>query len=723
MIYEQPMLKAGCFQRDVKMATALVSVFPLFPKNSSTHRCLLRCASVSLPVLSPCVCCEDSKMAVSGAKRGTREEEMQGASGTLLVPYLVAPPRVHKGLDPIKGRPIVSGSDSLISEEFQHIPTGIQHDNLTRQQRKALKELGSLKDITIKPSDKGGNIVLWPSSMYEKEAYKQLNDPKCYKRLTFNPTSIYQSQLRDLIEQAFYNGTISKEIMDGLVPETPRTPCLYLLPKVHKSTINPPGRPIVSGGGGLCEQVNKYLDFYLKPLVEDLPSYIQDTGDVLRKLMDIQLEADMWLVTLDVESLYTSIRHNDGIEAVRGFLHMSSNDNDLIELLITLLEYALTHNYFMFKEVLYLQMQGTAMGAAFAPSYANLFMGSWERSIFLTDTIPLIEKVCTWVRFIDDIFVIWQGSEVDLISFIQLLNNNTLNIKLTHKYSQTCIDFLDTKIFKGEDGFLHTEIFRKETSVNSVLHAKSSHPRPLKDSIPYGQFLRCRRICSTEASFKTQSLELAQRFSQRGYSDRTIRQGWFKASNKSRCDLLKRKSRNFSNTQPMVRFISDYNEKWQPMRKALAKFWPIITSDPTLAKSIPAAPMITYRRSRNLKDLLVHSQYKGTTTHNLFNSRGPNWGFFPCKKCLACRNMDRALDFKDTKVQIFMTYDWDIIRCCYSPCSFLLGPDACPISGERARLTAPSTGNKKTPLITLFIFFSLYYLYLYVCIYYYLYKC
>ncbi|CAJ0952754.1 unnamed protein product [Ranitomeya imitator] len=273
-------------------------------------------------------------------------------------------------------------------------------------------------------------------------------------------------------------------------------------------------------------------------------------------------------------------------------------------------------------------------------------MGSWERAIFLTDVIPLIEKVCIWVRFIDDIFVIWQGSETDLTSFIQLLNNNTLNIKLTCKYSQTNIDFLDTKIFKGEDGLLHTEVFRKDTSVNSVLHAASSHPRPLKDSIPYGQFLRTKRICSTESSFQTQSSELTQRFLQRGYSDKIIRRGRFKASNKSRSELLQPKKKQSTTTT--VRFISTYNEKWKPMREALSKFWPIILNDPLLAKSVPPVPSITYRRAQNLKDMLVHSQYKGETTHNIFNSRGPSWGFFPCKKCLACKNMDKAQEFEDS---------------------------------------------------------------------------
>ncbi|KAM4040152.1 uncharacterized protein ACNLHF_011576 [Anomaloglossus baeobatrachus] len=38
------------------------------------------------------------------------------------------------------------------------------------------------------------------------------------------------------------------------------------------------------------------------------------------------------------------------------------------------------------------------------------------------------------------------------------------------------IDFLDVRVFKGNDGTLCTDLFRKQTAVNSLLNAKSSHP-------------------------------------------------------------------------------------------------------------------------------------------------------------------------------------------------------------------------------------------------------
>ncbi|XP_073442411.1 uncharacterized protein [Dendrobates tinctorius] len=367
----------------------------------------------------------------------------------------------------------------------------------------------------------------------------------------------FKAELCEILEDAFQQGFISKEIKEGLIPASPRTPCLYLLPKVHKDLVSPPGRPIVSGNGSLNEMTGKFLDFYLRPSVESLPSYLKDTGDVLRKLEHVNLEEDMWLVTMDIEALYTSIRHHDGLHAVNSFLCMTTMDHGFILFLLCLLEFSLTHNFFIFNDALYLQLQGTAMWAAFAPSYANLFLGLWERDIFCTNPTPLSTKMIFWVRYIDDVLAIWQGSEEDLVSFIRELNQNNINLKLTYHYSRTTVDFLDVCISKDGKGLLHTEIHRKDTAVNSLLHASSAHPKALKNSIPVGQFMRTRRVCSDEASFVEQAQDLATRFEERGYSERAIRHGWRRASRMSRNDLLHSARKRTSSTQ--VRFISTFN--------------------------------------------------------------------------------------------------------------------------------------------------------------------
>lgn len=71
---------------------------------------------------------------------------------------------------------------------------------------------------------------------------------------------------------------------------------------------NPPGRPIISGNESITEPASQFVDFFIKPIVSELPSFIQDTTHVLNKIKDIQNIGSALLVTMDVEALYTTIQ-------------------------------------------------------------------------------------------------------------------------------------------------------------------------------------------------------------------------------------------------------------------------------------------------------------------------------------------------------------------------------------------------------------------------------
>ena len=56
---------------------------------------------------------------------------------------------------------------------------------------------------------------------------------------------------------------------------------LYFLPKINKRLSAYLGRPVISNGGTPTEKVSEYLDFILKPIIQDRWSYIKDSGDFL----------------------------------------------------------------------------------------------------------------------------------------------------------------------------------------------------------------------------------------------------------------------------------------------------------------------------------------------------------------------------------------------------------------------------------------------------------
>lgn len=95
---------------------------------------------------------------------------------------------------------------------------------------------------------------------------------------------------------------------------------MYILAKIHKTLVNPPGGPI-SGIDSITARVGKYIDHYLQPLVVGTPSFFKDTKHVINLLGEIEWKASYMLITADVASLYTAISHRLGHEAVQHFLY------------------------------------------------------------------------------------------------------------------------------------------------------------------------------------------------------------------------------------------------------------------------------------------------------------------------------------------------------------------------------------------------------------------
>ena len=103
---------------------------------------------------------------------------------------------------------------------------------------------------------------------------------------------------------------------------------------------------------------------------------MQQFGFLIKFPRDV--DEDTEIVMLEVISLYTSIPHKFGIEAVDYFL--SKYQEDLHpkfkkEFVLESANFILKNNTVTFDSEFYLQIKGTAMGTIFAPTYANLTIG------------------------------------------------------------------------------------------------------------------------------------------------------------------------------------------------------------------------------------------------------------------------------------------------------------------------------------------------------------
>ncbi|XP_071970284.1 uncharacterized protein [Engystomops pustulosus] len=143
----------------------------------------------------------------------------------------------------------------------------------------------------------------------DRQTFRDLLDLLNENSTEQDPTKIFKDKIDRLLLAALRAGILNKTEADFLTTQKPIIPTFYLLPKVHKSLVKPPGRPIVSGMGSLNEKLCTYLDFFLQPLVSKLTSFVRDTTHLIQRINDFRTENPILLVTLDVESLYTIIEH------------------------------------------------------------------------------------------------------------------------------------------------------------------------------------------------------------------------------------------------------------------------------------------------------------------------------------------------------------------------------------------------------------------------------
>ena len=142
------------------------------------------------------------------------------------------------------------------------------------------------------------------------------------------------------------------------------------------------------------------------------------------------------------------------------------------------------------------------MGTRCAPPFANLFLAVLEEKALetWTGTAPSL-----WLRFLDDVLMLWTGGQRQLQDFLAHLNNQMSQINFTLQSSQDSTTFLDLQVYKGsrfrETGVLDTRLHAKATNPQTFLHFSSCHPAPTFATIVKGELLRALRCTSDVASY------------------------------------------------------------------------------------------------------------------------------------------------------------------------------------------------------------------------------
>lgn len=130
--------------------------------------------------------------------------------------------------------------------------------------------------ITIKPSDKGGNIIVFDNDQYIAMCNKILQNQHWYCENNSTCIDGFHNKFYQFVDAAYLKGVITMDQWEFIRTIFPRTPVFYALPKLHKDLKHSPHRPIISGNGSLTKNLSTKVNEYLRPYVVSLPTYIQD---------------------------------------------------------------------------------------------------------------------------------------------------------------------------------------------------------------------------------------------------------------------------------------------------------------------------------------------------------------------------------------------------------------------------------------------------------------
>lgn len=490
---------------------------------------------------------------------------------------------------------IPRGSDKTLQRVCTDIRTTLSlcqvckcKPNLSPTLREALKNLKSNKRIVVSKADKGDVAVVLDVNTYTRLAWKHLSDTNTYVRIECDPTSEIVDRFNAYLAQCAKDRVIDKYLWARLkLPLDTEAQTIYFLPKIHKVPLK--FRPIVSCTNGPTQLASAYIDRLLQPHARQVRSFVLNSTAVVNTLREMTFPEDVLLATLDIESLYTNITHQ---QAIHAFMRRFSAHPRRV-FLLDLLKFVLTNNVFQFDGLFFKQTCGLAMGTKLAPALATIVVGDLEEAFLVEcEKQPLL-----WLRYIDDVLCLWPHSEADFLDFVNALNQLAPRLKFTHTISAVGISFLDIYIYKGVDFAvthkLSTRIHYKPTNTFSYPLGTSFWSSNVTKGIAVGELVRILRNTCSQTLFSKYKQKLLRHLRHRQYPRRAIDAAQ-DLDFGDRDRLLRAHTRENKIDKPLPLNTLFYRFT-NPLNPLLTREWSKLRVDPFLPLVYPTAPFTAFK--------------------------------------------------------------------------------------------------------------------------------
>lgn len=269
----------------------------------------------------------------------------------------------------------------------------------------------------------------------------------------------------------------------------------------------------------------------------------------------------------------------------------------------------------------------------------------WEKHYLFE--CELFKFVKSYYRFLDDIFILWEGPDELIEELILFTNNSTTFLRFTHEINLHEINYLDIKLQKNYNTKKYkSSVYRKKHYSNAYLHFDSDHPSLLKNNIVMGQMIRAARMTSDREDFLCEVDNVQRMFQQRGYPfelTQSIKEYVIEKWDTSYVPLLN-KQNNTNNIAvdnndinnldkktilPYLTLTYDKGIGW--LKKCINETWEVFKTMPSRVTIFQNALTYSYRRNQNLKNIFERKKHL-EVGKVVSNKRGT----FRCGRCPQC---------------------------------------------------------------------------------------
>jgi hypothetical protein len=481
---------------------------------------------------------------------------------------------------------IVANELSILRKDITGAPS--------RKENSVLKSINSIKrqikteDLILQKADKGNSMVILDRVDYISKCIDFISLAKI-SVLTKDPTSKFQNSVKSAISSS--NTLFGRKEMYRLCPPNPIPPRLYGLIKIHKP--GNPIRPVVSGIGSPSHKLAHHLNKLVTQYSSFKPKYgIKNSLDLISKIKDVKVPLKARLISVDIVNLFTNVPPVEAVQITIDLLNTAGAPKNVVKELSLLLNITINQNYFLFNNRFYQQTEGLAMGSPLSPLLAEIFLDHYENKLFNSGH-NLLNNIIYWYRYVDDILILWNGTDRQLDIFKKVLNNMHPKITFTVETDNNrCLNYLDLTI-SLMDNRHNFAIYRKPTYTDSVIPADSKHCFSQKMAAFYSLVNRLINVPLKKKDFENEKAIIKQIAVANGYPPGIIDKL-----------ILKQKKKN------VIKLIfSGHNDKMDSKKWCSLSYYGHITK--RIVRSFPKEKLrIAYKSPNTLNNILVKCKDK-----------------------------------------------------------------------------------------------------------------